>query len=126
MRSWSFALSAALLSSSVVAGPAMAQSARPTFEVGGQAALLRLNNSGTTSAGLGARFSVDLSDWVAVEADLSYFPRDNFEVGRARETRDQFVWPTTDVAPMWWPASRSAIAASGSACSGRSVPDSHA
>ena len=80
MRSRSVLFSAALLSSSVLVSPAMAQSDRPAIEVAGQAALLRLNDSGTTNAGLGGRFSWDVSRWVSVDAEVNYFPKDNFEV----------------------------------------------
>ncbi len=78
---------AALISSALVATPAMAQSARPSLEVAGQTTLLRLNDSGTTSAGVGGRFSLDLSRWVSADVEVSFFPRDTFELATPTVTQ---------------------------------------
>lgn len=71
--------SAALLLVSVAAAPALAQSARPAFEVAGQATFLKLNDSKTTNTGIGGRFLWDFSRWVSADVELSYFPKDTFE-----------------------------------------------
>ena len=63
----------------------MAQSDRPSMEVAGQATLLRLNDSGTTNAGIGGRFSLDLSRFISLDAELAYFPNDTFEVPTSTE-----------------------------------------
>ena len=60
--------------------PAMAQSERPIFEVGGQITFLRLNDSGTTSTGIGGRFSVVVTRWLSFVGEVNYFPSDDFEV----------------------------------------------
>ena len=80
MRSRSVPFFTLLLSSWILVTPAWAQSDRPTMEVAGQAALLRLNDSGTTNAGLGGRFGLQLSRWVSLDAEVNFFPKDEFEV----------------------------------------------
>jgi hypothetical protein len=80
MRSRSVFLSAALLSLSGLVSPALAQSDRPAIEIAGQATLLRLNDAGTTNAGIGGRFSVDLSRWVSLDAEVNYSPKDRFDI----------------------------------------------
>lgn len=80
MRSRSVLFLTVLLSSSVLVTPAVAQTDRPAIEIAGQATLLRLNDAGTTNAGIGGRFGVDLWRWVSVDAEVSFFPRDEFEI----------------------------------------------
>jgi hypothetical protein len=63
----------------MAAGTASAQS-RPTTEVAAQTTMLHLNDSGTTNAGIGGRFLFDLSRWVALDGEASFFPKDNFEL----------------------------------------------
>ena len=60
------------------------------LEVAGQATMLRLNDLGT-SAGFGGRFSFDLTNLVALEAELNFFPSEkitlpmgNLTAGTAR------------------------------------------
>jgi hypothetical protein len=50
------------------------------FEVGGQVSALRIQDFGSTPAGFGGRFSFDLSDWLSVESELNFFPRDTITV----------------------------------------------
>jgi hypothetical protein len=57
--------------------PAFGQPSSRRFEIGAQAALLRLSDFGTTAAGIGGRLSFDLLNWVAVEGEASYFPNDD-------------------------------------------------
>lgn len=54
-----------------------AQPAPPRFEIGAHAAVLRLSDFGATSAGIGGRFTFDLSPWVSLEAGGSFFPFDD-------------------------------------------------
>ena len=79
MRSRSVPFFTLLLSSWILVTPALAQSDRPTMEVAGQAALLRLNDSGT-NAGIGGRFGLELSRWVSLDAEVNFFPKDDFEI----------------------------------------------
>ena len=60
--------------------PTAAQSPAPRFEVGAHAALLRLTDSDATHAGLGGRFTFDLSRWVAADVELTFFPNDDVEL----------------------------------------------
>ena len=46
------------------------------FEVGGQVSALRIQDFGSTPAGFGGRVSYDLLDWLSVESELNFFPRD--------------------------------------------------
>jgi hypothetical protein len=80
MRSRFVFVAAAILLSTALVSPALAQSGRPAFEVGGQTTLLRLDDSGTTTAGIGGRFTMDLTSWLAIDAEVDFFPRDTFEV----------------------------------------------
>lgn len=64
----------------MAAGPALAQSQDQTarFEAGAQFAVLHLNLNGTGEgpAGIGGRFSVNLTKYVSLEAETNYFPKD--------------------------------------------------
>lgn len=48
----------------------------PRFEVGAQAAVLRLDEAGTTGTGVGGRFTLNLSRWMAVEGETNFYPQD--------------------------------------------------
>lgn len=61
----------------VSAVSASAQPPPARFEIGAQAALLRLSDFGATSAGVGGRFTVYLSRWASLEAEGTFFPRDD-------------------------------------------------
>jgi hypothetical protein len=80
MRVRSVPFIVALCSSFAYVPSALAQSDRPTMEVGGQVTFLRLTESSTTNTGIGGRFSVDLTRWLSVGAEVNYFPSDDFEV----------------------------------------------
>ena len=80
MRSPSVLFVLTLCASFAFASPAEAQSARPTFEVGGQMTLLKLTDSSTTNIGIGGAFSVDVTKWLSFVAEVNYFPSDDFEV----------------------------------------------
>lgn len=60
-----------------VAGMAAAQPGPSRYEVGLQGSVLRLSDFDTTNAGIGARFTVNLSRWAALEAEGSFYPQDD-------------------------------------------------
>lgn len=60
------------------AASAVAQPAAPRFEVSGQASVLRLSDFGATNAGIGGRIGFDLSRWVTADAEVDFFPNDDF------------------------------------------------
>jgi hypothetical protein len=80
MRSRSVPFFTLLLSSWILVTPALAQSDRPAMEVAGHVALQQLNDSGTTTAGIGGRFGLELSRWVSLDAEVTFFPKDEFEI----------------------------------------------
>jgi hypothetical protein len=57
------------------ARPASAQSPA-RFEAGVQASLLRLSDLSATNAGVGGRMSFDLTNLVALDGEVTFFPRD--------------------------------------------------
>ncbi len=56
------------------------------MELGGQVTLLRVDDSGTTSTGIGARFSVDITQWLSFVTDVNYFPSDDFQIEQSQIT----------------------------------------
>jgi len=70
----------------LVAGVAVrdgaAQSLARRFEIGAELAVLRLSDFGVTSKGVGGRASVDLSRWLTVEGEASFFPHDDLLIGQ--------------------------------------------
>lgn len=62
----------------VDAGPTLAQSWGRGGDVAVQAALLRPTDANATSAGVGGRLTFDLSPWAALDAEISFFPNDDF------------------------------------------------
>lgn len=60
-----------------VASPASAQGRDSRFEIGAQASVLRLSDFDSTSAGVGGRFSVDLTPQLAIETEFNLFPSDD-------------------------------------------------
>jgi hypothetical protein len=64
----------------LAAGNAAAQTARPRFEVAGHFSTLRIGAAGNTNAGIGGHVACDFSRWLAVEAEMSLFPRDRIDV----------------------------------------------
>lgn len=71
----------ASLASFTSVGSALAQSAdAPRFEVGAQVSALNLSAVDATHAGIGGRFTFNLSPWAAIEAEANYFPTDNVSI----------------------------------------------
>ena len=64
----------------LAAGPALAQTDARRLEVGGHFSTLRIGDAGNTNAGLGGRVSYELSRWLALEGELSFFPNDRLDV----------------------------------------------
>ena len=69
------------------------------MEVGGGATVHRLTGSDTTTAGVNGRFTFDITNWLAAEAEVTFFPSDdivvrtqvpgsNFGVGHYRRRTD--------------------------------------
>ena len=56
---------------------AFAQSEPSRFEAGVQASVLRLSDFGSTSTGLGGRFTFNVARWAALEAEGNFFPQDD-------------------------------------------------
>lgn len=71
-----FVLTILIVVSVTLAAPAHAQTAPGRLEVGAHASLLRLADFGATNAGIGGRLSFNLSSWLAVEGEASFFPHD--------------------------------------------------
>ncbi len=67
---------------------AIAQSTPQRLEVGMQASFLRLSDLESTNAGFGGRFSFDLADWAALEAEADFFPHDDAVVPSAGLSSD--------------------------------------
>ena len=62
------------------AGNVAAQTPPSRFEAGGHFSTLRIGEAGNTNAGIGGHVGYDFSRWLAVEAELSLFPRDRIDV----------------------------------------------
>lgn len=73
------------------ADPASAQPAGGRVEVGAQAAILRLDgvngSRSTTNGGIGGRVSFDLTNWMTLEAEVNFFPRDKIAGPESGDTR---------------------------------------
>jgi hypothetical protein len=48
------------------------------FEVGGQFSALRLSDLKSTNPGIGGRFAYEFTDWMAAEAEMNFFPHEDF------------------------------------------------
>lgn len=59
---------------------AYAQSPAPAFEIGAHASLLRLSHFDATNAGIGGRLTVDLSNWLAADVEMTFVPNDDIAV----------------------------------------------
>jgi hypothetical protein len=53
---------------------------RSRVEVGGQLSVFRFGEVDATRAGLGGRLGYDLTDWLTVEGEGTFFPNDNISV----------------------------------------------
>ena len=58
-------------------GTVTAQSEPSRFEAGVQASVLRLSDFGSTSTGIGGRFTFNVARWAALEAEGNFFPQDD-------------------------------------------------
>jgi hypothetical protein len=67
---------------------AAAQSVPSSLEAGVHAGFLRLSDFDTTSAGIGGRVTLNLTRWVAVEGEGTFFPSDDVIVPSSRLTPD--------------------------------------
>ncbi len=74
------ALLTCILAVTAAISPALAQVSDRRFEIGAQAAVLRLSDFGGFSAGIGGRGSFDSSRWVAVDAEFNFYPKDDMTV----------------------------------------------
>ena len=88
MKPCGFIASLALLVWVADSHVAIAQSMPPRLEVGMQASFLRLSDLESTNAGFGGRFSFDLADWAALEAEADFFPHDGAVVPSSGLTPD--------------------------------------
>lgn len=77
-HAWVVATIAAIVC--LAAGPASAQTDARRLEVGGHFSTLSIGDAGNTNAGLGGRVSYELSRWLAVEGELSFFPHDRLDI----------------------------------------------
>jgi len=50
------------------------------MEVGAGATVHRLSKSETTTAGFNGRFTIDLTNWLAAEAEITFFPSDDIVI----------------------------------------------
>src|SRR5687767_1841168 len=57
--------------------PALAQSSG-RGDVAIQTTILRLSEGDATNIGIGGRVTFDVSRWVAIDAEASFFPKDRF------------------------------------------------
>src|SRR5262245_27273992 len=78
-------LSACLAIVSLTYSDALAQStsSEPKAEVGAQFCLLRLRDLGVTDVGVGGRATYHFNDYLAVEGEVDFFPKDNQDLGGA-------------------------------------------
>ena len=77
MRTWRLVGSMVLGVFFASSGPLTAQSEPSRFEAGVQASVLRLSDFGSTSTGIGGRFTFNVSKWAALEAEGNFFPQDD-------------------------------------------------
>ena len=77
MRTWRLVGSIFLGVSLASSGEATAQSEPSRFEAGVQASVLRLSDFGSTSTGIGGRFTFNVARWAALEAEGNFFPHDD-------------------------------------------------
>src|SRR5260370_11902883 len=85
-------LSACLAIVSLSHSDAFAQtsSAEPKVEIGAQFSVLRLRDLGVTDVGVGGRVTYNLNDYLAVEAEADFFPKDNQDLGGSGRKTEGF------------------------------------
>jgi hypothetical protein len=93
MRIHPWSISGFMMMVCLAAGAAAAQTAPSRFEAGGQFSTLRIGEQGNTNAGIGGHVAFDFSRWIAMEAAISFFPRDRIEVemGNAPVTTTRWI-----------------------------------
>jgi len=86
------ALSACLAVVSISSSNVLAQTSapEPKVEVGGQFSVIRLRDLGVTEVGLGGRITYNVNDFLAVEAEGDFFPRDNQDLGGSGRKTEGF------------------------------------
>jgi hypothetical protein len=77
MRTWRLVGPSFLVVFVASVGTASAQSDPSRFEAGVQASVLRLSDFGSTSTGIGGRFTFNVAKWAALEAESNFFPQDD-------------------------------------------------
>ena len=60
-------------------------------DVAVQATVLRLSDADETRAGIGGRLTFDLSPWAAIDAEVSFYPKDDFKLGAVVYRRHRTV-----------------------------------
>ena len=80
MQTQSWSIPGLVMFGCLAAGNAAAQTAPSRFEVGGHFSTLRIGEAGNTNAGIGGYVACDFSRWLAVEAEMGFFPRDRIDV----------------------------------------------
>jgi len=71
----------AILSLSFSEALAQTSSSEPKVEVGAQFSVLRLRDLGVTDVGVGGRITYNLNEFLSVEAEGDFFPKDNQDLG---------------------------------------------
>lgn len=72
--------------------PALAQSRGRGGDVAIQATMLRLSDGDATNAGVGGRLTFDISRWGALDAEISFFPKDDFTRATLTPLPGRFVY----------------------------------
>lgn len=81
MRAWGLVLPMIVAVTPFVTTAAAQTTGQPTpsrLEIGAQASFLRFSDFDTTSTGIGGRVSFDLTSWLAIEGEGTFFPSDEF------------------------------------------------
>ena len=76
---------AALILLPLLNSKARAQHSAPKVEVGGQFSVIRFRDLDTTDVGVGGRISYNITDLIALEGEVNFFPKDGtgfFESGQ--------------------------------------------
>lgn len=71
-------------------GLAQTSSALPKVEVGGQFTVLHLRDLGVTDVGFGGRVTYNVNEFLSVEGEANFFPRDNQNLGGSGRKTEGF------------------------------------
>jgi len=84
--------SACLAILSLSFGEALAQrpASEPKVEIGGQFSVLRLRDLGVTDVGVGGRVTYNLNEFLSLEGEVDYFPKDNQDLGGSGRKTEGF------------------------------------